>query len=31
MLASSADTLNDYEVDVVEIRVTGNELKGIIS
>jgi len=26
MLASSCDTLNDYELDVVEIRVTGNEL-----
>jgi len=31
MLASSADTLNDYEVDVVEIRVTGDELRGILS
>lgn len=26
MLASSCDSLNDYELDVVEIRVTGNEL-----
>jgi len=26
MLASSCDTLNDYDLDVVEIRVSGNEL-----